>query len=374
MNSRFAATTLTRAAVLALPLAGGCNGSHSVAGNPPADRTAAAPTSTTAAQETHKAWGRRMSKTKTPGKGCYRATHPSTTWEEVPCTAPPAVPLVPSRLQVGNGGTADFSSTTATNISYAQGSFPVVTGMTEQGAVGGSALMSDYSLQLNTNYQSNTPICNGGPNASACQAWQQFVYWDGEIYIQYWLINYFATAPASPSQCPNGSIYYDNGYYVGTTVQHQYDCYFNSPTATPTPKVYGGTDLADLYLSAYAGSDDGILLYYAGTMAAYTPGTPSMLGLDTWWRTAEFNVFGPGDGSAAVFNVGTTMGVQTITEAGTTNAPSCTAGSYTGEINNLNLVPSSCCPVSGDNVGIFFTQSNAPGAIALPCPLPQNGS
>lgn len=374
MKSRFPTTDVTRAALLVLPLAAGCNGSQSVSGPPAADKTAPPTTTVTATANPERlAWGKAMVKNRAPHGGCFKASHPSTTWEEVPCRKPPSTPLVPGRpgaMQVGNGGSADFaSSTSGPIIEDVIGSFPTVSGLSLAGAAGGDYVTSGFTLQINTQAQPNTAICNAGPNPSGCTAWQQFVYATDEsgpsLFIQYWLIGYSATASYT---CPNGGWQYDNGYYVGTTVQHQYDCYWNSPYASPAPAVYGGTDLADLSLGSWSfSSGDGVMLYYDGTVTTFTAEDPPVLGLWTWWRSAEFNVFGPGGGSAAVFNVGTTMAVQQEIDP-TTATPTCTGASYTGEINNLNVVPGSCCALGGTSGGIFFTQSNAPGATAYSCP------
>jgi hypothetical protein len=121
-----------------------------------------------------------------------------------------------------------------------------------------------------------------------------------------------------------------------------------------------------------SGPNDQLVLYYLGQIMAIAPPDGSVLHANQWWNSAEFNVFGPGDGSAAVFNYGTTMGVQLITDSvvPTLAAPSCASTSYTGEINNLTTVPKSCCALGGSitGTGIFFTQSNAGSPTAYACP------
>jgi hypothetical protein len=364
-------TIVTCAGLLALPLAGACSSSP-----PASESTTTHPPASPA--DHHAEWRRAMAKTRTPKSGCFHAKHPSTTWEEVPCVAAPTVPLVPARgvsstprFQVGDGA-GDYASTVSGTISYAEGSFPFVSGVTKQAGLAPGYTLSGYSLQMNTNTASKTAACAQGPNGAACTAWQQFVYIGGQLFMQYWLIDYFATAPAAGVTCPAGFNFYDNGYYEGTTVIHQYDCYVSSKSAANVPS-FPATELQDVSMAADVfGGADQATLYYLGEVMAITPPEGSVLHADQWWTSAEFNVFGPGYGSAALFNYGSTMAVQTITDSNvpTLAAPSCTSTSYTGEINNLTAVAGSCCAFggAGTGTGIFFTQSNVPGAGAYPCP------
>jgi hypothetical protein len=268
-------------------------------------------------------------------------------------------------MQVGDGA-GDFVSNVAGNVSYAEGTFPFVSGITKEASTAATVnTPRTYSLQINTNTAKGTAACAQGPNAAACTAWQQFVYYDDQLFIQYWLIDYGTTS------CPAGFQSFDNGYYVGTTVVHELDCFASSVYGANVPR-FPATDLPYVALAANVGSTgDQVTLYYADrVMAIQAPS--SILRADLWWTSAEFNVFGAGYGGAAVFNTGTTMAVQTITDSKvpTLNAPSCASTSYTGEINNLNAIPGSCCALGGSitGTGIFFTQSNDPAAKAYPCP------
>jgi hypothetical protein len=76
------------------------------------------------------------------------------------------------------------------------------------------------------------------------------------------------------------------------------------------------------------------------------------------WQAAEFNVFGDGGGSEAVFNSGSTIVVMTSVNNGTTSAPSAVEEGFTGETNNLTLTGT---PVvsGGTSPSIEFTESNA---------------
>ena len=130
-------------------------------------------------------WRKAMSRASLPKAGCFKATYPGSTWEEVPCIPPPpnGTPLIPAGRGGGTAkvgpalvGTDQGVDSTAVlapgkTISWAEGSFPSVVGVT-------SADSSVFSLQLNSNYFSysnpSSSPCAGG-NAS-CQGWAQFAY------------------------------------------------------------------------------------------------------------------------------------------------------------------------------------------------------
>ena len=148
-------------------------------------------------------WRRGMAHAPLPTKGCFTSSYPSTQWKEVPCTTAPARPYPPARGPmpdvVGSGN--DASAQVTGTMSEAVGSFDSVTGVTsETGQVDGSGgqVANTFSLQLNSNFFSGIPACNGAAKPSSCQGWEQFVYSNsaGSAFIQYWLINYNATCPA----------------------------------------------------------------------------------------------------------------------------------------------------------------------------------
>jgi hypothetical protein len=96
---------------------------------------------------------------------------------------------------------------------------------------------------------------------------------------------------------------------------------------------------------------------------------PSLLTLNTWWTAAEFNVFGPGGGTEVNFDANSTLLVRTSVDSPiTSSVPSCVDTSFTGETNNLDLVPSSCCVLDGLQPAVQFTESNVAGATAPGCP------
>jgi|CZKU01.1.fsa_nt_gi hypothetical protein len=336
----------------------------------PASSTAEALSANAATQATssaspapaHKEWHRAMSKTRSSSKdGCFQATYPSTTWVEVPCTKAPDYPLIPAQggaraagapETVGNNS-GDSTSIASGTISWSEGSFPSVIGVNSEKANG---VANTYSLQLNTN-KFNTSACNGH---SGCQGWEQFVFeGTGGGFIQYWLIGYGGT-------CPSG--WTNNGAPAG-------DCYRNSGTSAPVP-AQAITNLANLSVLGSAGSSD--MLTIAVGNVVYMISQASVLGLNAGgWTTSEFNVFGDSGGDQAVFqDPGTTIVVQTLTESvtPTENAPQCGTSSFTGETNNLTLVPGSCCAIGGVSPGIQFEESNgSPAAqscqlVALPDP------
>jgi hypothetical protein len=73
----------------------------------------------------------------------------------------------------------------------------------DSGPIGntGPAVNNAYTLQINTNFFTST-VCAASPNPG-CQGWEQWVFWNNgssaSAFMQYWLIAYNATCPASQS-------------------------------------------------------------------------------------------------------------------------------------------------------------------------------
>ena len=298
------------------------------------------------------AWRRTLTQSSLPKGGCFQAKHPGSTWSEVPCVRPPEVPFVPaggsrlspsgSTMTVGDG--VDNSSQVSGTISWAEGTFPRVSGVT-------SADSSNYSLQLNSS-TFNTSVCNGAASPSSCGGWEQFVYASGVAFIQYWLINYGNT-------CPSGW----NTYYS--------DCWRNSDSGVSVGTL-AATSLPDIALIATASSSsDSVAMSIGDTLYTYNQ-SGSILHLNSGWNTAEFNIFGNGGGSQYNFS-GSSVAVvvQTLTNSvvATKSAPSCDSAGFTGETNSLSLVSNSCCPIGGNLPGIQFMESNLSSPKAQSCPL-----
>jgi len=323
----------------------------------------------------HEAWRQTMHNTPTFHEGCFHASYPATSWEQVDCVAPPAyrsaVPNITGRLQTaGNGYDYVAQSPSGHLISAATGSFPVVTDVTSEkganvpfgsGESDGITGTNQYTLQVNTNIV-NTKACNG---YTGCYAWQQYVIATDtpvsltsssltgktEVFIEYWLINYGGSTRAS---CPSGFI---NGGADSSGV----DCVQNTPAVV----VYNGqlpaADLASLQLSGTAvasGTDKATATY--GTEAYTATVADSYTDISSAWTQAEFNVVGNAGGSRADFNKGASLTVKVALTDGSTTAPTCLSpSSYdgtTGETNNLTL--KSCTATGGATPYITFVESD----------------
>lgn len=315
--------------------------------------------------EAREAWRKSMVKMELPGKGCYSASYPDTAWHTIPCsTAKPFPPQPAGRGKRGGGGTPivggggpDFSAGTSGFYTLAEGTFNSVTpGISEaSNALPGTAGAVDnsFSLQINTNTFTNaltTSLCAGAAVPAMCQGWEQFVfqnnlpptYCTSCVSVYYWLVPYGgATCPAGWT--PD----------VG-------DCFISS-TLAPVP-LMTITPLPTMTLiGKISGGNDIVILDNNSSLTASV--SDSTLDLALSWNTTEFNVFGGGGGNEAFFDEpsgtspGTTIVVKTTVDDGTTNAPTCTNASFTGETNNLNL--GTCCPYGGASPNIQFMETNA---------------
>ena len=322
----------------------------------PAGQSPPPPAQPSAAQL--EAWRTAMAQVPLPKQGCFTVTYPATQWQEIPCTTPPNIPMLPKRpprpLIIGNG--ADVSAQAPSGfISTAIGSFDAGTNVTgEAGQVGGAGgqVANAYSLQLNTNFFTSSD-CAGSPNPS-CKGWEQFVYEnDGAspafsgAYIQYWLLAYNTTCPAG----------WNTFSFSGSTDIY---CWRNSTGSVHAPNQ-PATNMNNLSVTGNVSlGSDSITFAVGGTMFA-SPGN-NFVHASAGWQIAEFNVVGDGGGGQANFTGGTTIIPRTRITYGGTAAPTCVAQGFTGETNNLNFGPGA--PGSSPpGPAIFFNETNAGGAL-----------
>jgi hypothetical protein len=111
----------------------------------------------------------------------------------------------------------------------------------------------------------------------------------GDIFMQYWLIDYAAT-------CPSGWITSGTG------------CYTNS-NATAIPALTA-SELSSVQFSgtAASGGNDAVSLSLVGLATETTvTNSDSMLDLAAHWNTTEWGVYGDGDGYEAYFGANTSL-------------------------------------------------------------------
>jgi hypothetical protein len=271
---------------------------------------------------------------------------------------------------IGNGH--DYSARVSGLVSQATGSFhDVSSGITEKGKVGneGAKKPNAFSLQLNTEYFS-TPACSGSGDPSNCQGWQQFVYAyqsriTGDVFMQYWLINYDASCPP--------------GWFSSTN-----DCYTNSSASTVTGGPLNAADLTTVNLSgsATSGGNDEVSLSVGSGQATLVTNSDSMLHLAGSWNTTEWGVYGDGGSGEAYFGTNTTLEAQTALTATSSSPPACVKGGFTGETNNLKLAntpalgnePSPTIASEQTNGTLGKANCSVAGWTATEAPVPANAA
>ena len=300
-------------------------------------------------------WRKAMARTPLPKTGCFHASHPRMTWDEVPCVSPPASahfgPGAGSNVFTVGAGSGDFiASVSGTTISFAQGRFPTVTNVTSEHGSDGTA--NRYSLQLNTN-TFVTAACNG---VSGCRGWQQFIYTTGfgQILIESWLL------------------FYNNTCILPWVSDLRGNCYINSfgPSIAGQPI----SNLANLVLIGTAANDTDSVLFDVGNGEIYSSIMNTVLFTSQGWTSADFNIFGDSGASpgANFDDANATVVVQLTFENGSVIAPTCVVGNSTAETNNLSLLSGSCCPYGGIEPAISFTETNATGVSRQFCPSNDN--
>ncbi len=248
-----------------------------------------------------------------------------------------------------------------------------------------------YSLQLNTDFFP-TSTCTGSPNrrpdgTTGCRGWEQFVYEStGQGFIQYWLIQY---GPAG-TMCPmprgascNGANVFQDGWcpftIVGPDPSHPDPnplyCTINAVNmlgppntpARPATSLTTGDGVSGAAAGVSGAANDAITVTLGGT-ASSTGGNNYFPDLGTQWTKAEFNIFGAGGGSQAMFNSGDSAVVRIEDLSGTNLRPRCLLTSFTGELSNLTLQNVPPTASSGAFPALVFAEDNpAPTGGAAGC-------
>jgi hypothetical protein len=289
----------------------------------------------------HEQWSDDIANTPTPTEGCFMAEYPSLSWMPVGCMPPPNRPHPPKQGPiadtVGNGD--DYVAVSSVTIRSSVGSFPRVTNVTSESdpTEGGENI---FSLQLNSNYMFTGP-CLDSPSP-ACKSWQQFIYSSGgqEIYMQYWLVDYGKYCP--PAQGWN---------------QFGDHCFQNSNAVfAPRPAL---SDLSAIRLTGravYKGRDT--VVFSNGSLSYAVAAKDKMLNLATAWKQSEYNIFGDGSPSKAIFNKGAKITVKVGITNGLSDAPACNGGSGTTQETNNLRAHIHCLTFGGASPHIQFIESN----------------
>jgi hypothetical protein len=235
-------------------------------------------------------------------------------------------------------------------ITDAEGSFDKVEGVTSEESNG---TPNAFSLQLNTNIFATTS-CKDSPDPSSCSGWVQFVYSSSGKYafIQYWLIGYGST-------CPDG--WAPDGDFNCSRNSHG----VNIPAMTIA-------DLRHIKLYGVIGDDwgipnpDGVAIQIGDAFYEEASGDP-IAGARQGWQVMEFNVFGDGGGTNAVFNPGSTLVVRDSILLGTGNTYTCTDSGTSGESNNLTLSAKTPLEALVGPPSLVFIESNAKGTVYGGC-------
>lgn len=326
-------------------------------------------------------WRQAMLKAPPTKGGCFHAKYPDLGWTEAGCsTVPPGlefsaahkggrnapVPMGAPPEIVGGGGATDFA-VLERGIANAQGYFPLVSGLA--GEFEGNDLANFYSLQLNTNTfpgqvgsLSPPALCSGAADPSVCKGWVQFVWNNvmGQVFIQYWLLNFNNPCPTSPAG--------QSGWQTSTVSPG--NC-FASSSAMLAP-VADISRLGSLtVVGAATPNNDVVLFGEEDTNEIFAATNPDdLLGLSSGvWNEAEFNVFGHGNGAQAVFNGAPVVYVGLSINSGG-GGGQCVFQSFTGETNNLNIFSGDYCQFGPDpNVACVFPETTGTAAPTNYCNL-----
>lgn len=336
-------------------------------------------------------WHNTIKKVPTPKKGCFTAAYPETEWRETPCKTPPHKLYLPRRTeaartqQVGGASNADFVAVVNGNMTEAEGGFDLANVASEcevqcpnqicpsnPSCIGGEP--NSFSLQINTNPFFGTTTCHSSPDPASCKGWEQFAYGQdqycsgctGDAFIQYWLLNFGPAGTACPSPAASASV-----CNMFTVVSNEWCpfqftptgpvfCVMNGPgsASPPTVQIPLLYELALIADTASGGMSTDSMKMIEGGTAFLATGNNTFPDLGTLWKDTEFNIFGNGGSSEAVFNNGAAIQVRTSVSSGTTSGPGCLEQSFTGESNNLTLVNSAPSAAMLSMPALVFSENN----------------
>lgn len=299
---------------------------------------------------TPEVWSKAMMHVAPSRPGCFQARYPHTALVEVQCKPASSRPFsspsetMRGRSKVVGGGLgyvlrAPTVKAPQTNdpggesafLTKTVGLFLAETGIQSvitSGTGYGSGL-GQYSLQINTNADSSSAACAPYPNSN-CSVWQQFVYStspvgtaEAGIFMEYWLLK-------DTGDCPSG-------WYSWAA-----NCWMNT-RISPAP-VIPVTDLekVQLWATATKSGVDGVRMQYKdGLYDIYAD--DGVLDITQAWKESEFNIFGNGSGSEALFLPGASLTVRIgafyKNLQASTRAPDCVKNAgTTAETNSLTVV------------------------------------
>ena len=191
------------------------------------------------------------------------------------------------------GGGGGIRSATGSFLSVSGASSVVTCPPADVNCISGNYPNNVFELEIDTNkFYYNPPAC-----PTFCYGWQQFIFSQTQgpaptagqqsvvpgttpiLFIKYWLLD-VAIRARPRSRCP-------------VLIGHQTDmAIVGSTVPRPTSRPRRSQNLASLVMtaSATAAQDEVSLQTTSGTFSAV--GTPSVLALNNYWNTAEFNVYG----------------------------------------------------------------------------------
>lgn len=202
-----------------------------------------------------------------------------------------------------------------------------------------------FTVQLNTDRFPSPAACSGSP-ASDCKGWEQFVYrvngssQQGSGFIEFWIRHY-------NKPCPNGWHTYQPG--DGTT-----SCWKDSGAVSIPSHTVTILDSDHTYVQGwiYDSTHEAVMVTLVGTAYSHVAG--SNLYPQGVWGSAQFNVYGWGNGSQANFSCTMQLYPAMYSDDTIPNDAACDVGSSTtGETNNLT--PNTCFTVSSPP-GIYYRE------------------
>ncbi|MEU5695569.1 VWD domain-containing protein [Actinosynnema sp. NPDC020468] len=216
------------------------------------------------------------------------------------------------------------------------------------GSVKTGDVVDAYSFQAHTNLFSAP--CPG--STAQCQVWVEFGFANdgvnGRLYVKYWVVS-------PPGGCVQGWTVWDG------------NCYRKDLGPTIASMPFSSTTAERYRLTVDLSTAEDKVTFTNGTVSTEVKGARTFDARPAWDK-AEFNVFGYGDGSTALFDTGTEFDVRTEYSYVSLERPGCDSTSSSGEASNLSFLDRKAARLQGKPGLQLRVKRLASGERAAPVP------
>jgi hypothetical protein len=202
-------------------------------------------------------------------------------------------------------------------------------------------------------------LAGGGTDYSDSYSGTNSQYWSATNTASFGSAKSYIPEMPWNDSCANGPIF----TYLGYETAYGASGFCNSAIGEEFLDVVAGSGGPS---GCAYGNPDGVAIQIGDVFYEEASGNP-IAGARAGWKEMEFNVFGDGGGTNAIFNPGSTLTVRDSILLGTGNTYTCTDNGTSGESNNLTLSAKTPLEAEVGPPSLVFIESNAKGTTFGSC-------